>query len=85
MRVERGGKDFAGRMLNTQELVSNKYDLLIEVTYCGYAVKSAKLWDFSDGIVTNAVDGVPVQQLSAADRDKAGRIEDVLLGNGRRF
>jgi len=35
--------------------------------------------------VTNAADGVASQQLSATDRDKAGRIEDVVLGNSRRF
>lgn len=80
-----GGKDFAGKMLNVQELISDKYDLLIEVTYSGYTVKAAKLWDFSNTIVTNATDGVATQELTAADRDKAARIEDVLLGNSRRF
>lgn len=72
-------------MMNVQELVSNRYDLLIAVTYCGYIVKSATLWDFSNGLVTNPLDGVAVQQLTAADSDKAGLIENVLRGNSRRF
>lgn len=80
-----GGKDFAGKMLNVQELISDKYDLLIEVTYSGYTIKAAKLWDFSNAIITNSPDGVATQQLTAADRNKAARIEDVLLGNFRRF
>lgn len=79
------GKDFAGSVLGVQELISDKYGLLIEVTYCGYTVKSAKLWDFSNSVVTNAEDGVACQQLRAIDCDKAGRIEDVVLGNARRF
>ncbi len=80
-----GGKNFAGRMLNVQELISDKYELIVEVTYSGYTVKAARLWDFSSTIVTNAADGVAVQELTAADEDKAGRIENVLLGNSRRF
>lgn len=79
------GKDFAGKMLNIQELVSDTYDLIIEITYCGYTVKAATLWDFSPSVVTNADDGVASQVLTAADRDKADRIEAVVLGNGRRF
>lgn len=80
-----GGKDFAGKMLNVQDFISDEYELFIQVTYCGYTVKGAKLWDFSDGIVTNAKNGVFFQQLTSDDRDKAGRIVDVLLGNSRRF
>lgn len=79
------GRDFPGKMLNVQEFVNDDLELLIEVAYSGYTVKAARLWDFSDGIVSNAPDGVPSQALTAADRDKAGRIENVLLGNGRRF
>lgn len=79
------GRDYPGRMMNKQEFISDQYDLLVEITFCGYTVKAAKLWDFSDKIVTNAEDGVPSQELTAADGDKAGRIEDVLLGNSRRF
>lgn len=73
------------KMTNTQDFISNKQDLFIQVTYCGYTIKGAKLWDFSDKIVTNAEDGVDFQKMTADDRDKAGRIEDVLLGNSRRF
>lgn len=80
-----GGRDFAGSVLGVQELVSDEYELLLEVAYCGYTVKSAKLWDFSNSIVTNARDGVSSQQLSATDCDKAGRIEAVVLGNSRRL
>lgn len=79
------GKDFPGKMVNIQDFISDERDLFIQVTYCGYTVKAAKLWDFSDKIVTNAENGVAFQRLTAADRDKAGRIENVLLGNGRRF
>lgn len=82
---EVSGKDFAGKILNVQELISNEYDLLIEITYSGYTVKSAKLWDFSDGASANTEDPVAVQELTAADQDKADRIENVLLGNSRRF
>lgn len=69
----------------TQDFVSDELELFIQVTYSGYTVKGAKLWDFSGQIVTNAENGVFFQKLTAADRDKAGRIEDVLLGNSRRF
>lgn len=69
----------------TQNFISDKYDLRVRVTYSGYTVKSAKLWDFSSGTVTNAPDGVSTQELTAHDRDKADRIIDVLLGNARRF
>lgn len=79
------GKDFAGKMMNVQDFISDERELFIQVTYCGYTVKAAKLWDFSDKIVTNAESGVYFQELTAADRDKAGRVEDVLLGNGRHF
>ncbi len=79
------GRDYAGKMANIQDFVSDEHGLMVRVTYCGYTVKSAKLWDFSDKIVTNAPDGVDTQELTASDRDKAGRIENVLLGNYRRF
>lgn len=80
-----GGKDFPGKMLNVQELVSNERDLIIEVTYSGHTVKAARLWDFSNAVDTKANDDAAFQQLTSSDRDKAGRIENVLLGNGRRF
>ena len=79
------GRDFPGSLVGVQQLISETYELLIEVTYCGHTVKSAKLWDFSNSVVTNAEDGVASQELSASDCDKAGRIEDVVLGNHRRF
>ncbi len=80
-----GGRDFGGSVLGVQELISDKYELLLEVAYCGYTVKSAKLWDFSNSVVTNAEQGVDSQQLGATDCDKAGRVEAVVLGNFRRF
>lgn len=80
-----GGKDFAGKMLNTQDFISDEHDIFLQITYSGYTVKAAKLWDFSDDIVTNSENGVAYQQLTANDRGKADRIEDVLLGNSRRF
>lgn len=80
-----GGRDFAGSALGVQELISNEHELVLEIAYSGYTVKSAKLWDFSNKIVTNAEDGVASQRLSATDCDKAGRIEAVVLGNSRRF
>lgn len=49
---------------------------MIDVEYCGYTIKRAILLDIKDN---------EVQVLTAHDRDKASRIEDVLLGNGRRF
>ncbi|WP_100514206.1 hypothetical protein [Mycobacteroides abscessus] len=82
---EIGGKDLADKILNVQELVSNEYDLLIEVTYSGYTVKSARLWDFSTAASISAGTPIAVQELTAADQDKADWIENVLLGNSRRF
>jgi hypothetical protein len=73
------GEDPVAKMMHTQEFVSNDRELLILVTYSGYTIKGAKLWDFSEP------DCVCYQELTAHDRNKADRIEDVLLGNGRRF
>jgi hypothetical protein len=80
-------KDWAAssKDANITEFVSDGMELLVEVTCSGYTVRAARLWDFSDKIVSNAVNGVPSQELTAADYDKAGRIENVLLGNARRF
>lgn len=78
-------QDYVNKMMRSQDFVSDELELFIQVTYSGYTVKGATLWDFSNKIVSNAANGVFFQQLTAADRDKAGRIEDVLLGNSRRF
>lgn len=75
----------AGEFMNVTEFVSDGMELLVEVTYSGHTVTAARLWDFSDKVVSNAVDGVASQDLTVADRDKASRIENVLLGNARRF
>lgn len=66
-------------MMRVQTFVSDERDLLIEVMYSGYTVKGARLWDLADEV------DVPVQELTAADRGKAGRIEGVLLGGCSRF
>lgn len=78
-------EDSVEKMMRMQEFVSSELELWVQVTYSGYTVKGASLWDFSNTIVTNAENGVPMQRLTAADRGKADRIEDVLLGNSRRF
>lgn len=59
-----------------QTLMHDEYNLIVQVYYSGYTVKSALLQDVETG---------EKQWLTAQSRDKAARIEDVLLGNGRRF
>lgn len=78
-------EDAVEKMMRTQEFVSSELELWVQVTYSGYTVKGAMLWDFSSKIITNAENGVPMQRLTAADQGKADRIADVLLGNSRRF
>lgn len=65
------------KMMWTQTLHHEQYELMIEIDYSGFTIKSAVLTDVRDNCST--------QILTAQDRDKAARIEDVLLGNGRRF
>lgn len=78
--------DTVNKMIRTQDFISDKYELFIQVTYCGLTIKSAILWDFSSKISTmRNAHGVPFHRLTHADTNKADRIVDVLLGNGRHF
>ena len=79
--------DVVDKMIRFQEFVNIAgEDLMVQVTYSGYTVKSAKLWDFVARDEHHYHhDGVTYQKLTSHDRDKAARIEDVLLGNSRRF
>jgi hypothetical protein len=56
--------------------VNESEQMIVEVIFTGYLVHSALLFDGSDDY-----EGF----LTTRDRDKASRIEDVLLCNGRRF
>lgn len=84
-------KDRMEKSMWVQDFISDELELFIQVTYSGCTIKAAKLWDFSTHgasvlpLPSVTGDGVPFQRLHSAHRDKAARIENVLLGNGRRF